>query len=228
MSFLTNLAKGFVRSTVNQVGRDTGKIISNKIYGDAHATPIKGVRHENGRYLNDLGNIITEHEFDITIREQGYKRTYFNNSLIIKLWGLFLGLSVTMIIHYYWGQYYALIPPILLVACGVGTIYSGKQSMTIISKQETPIFKTDLRYRDGRKITEYKEGNIMQEIPPTSGYIKAKRVIGVTYILLAVYMYASSLYIHSIEEPFSWHLFGKIILPAFAALILLHLVYRKQ
>ena len=30
MNFLTNLAKGFVRSAVNQVGKDTGKIVSNK------------------------------------------------------------------------------------------------------------------------------------------------------------------------------------------------------
>ena len=40
MSFLNNLAKGFVRSAVNQVGRDGGKVISNKIYGNQHSTPI--------------------------------------------------------------------------------------------------------------------------------------------------------------------------------------------
>ena len=41
MSFVKNLGKGFVRSTVNQVGRDGGKVISNKIYGDRHGTPIR-------------------------------------------------------------------------------------------------------------------------------------------------------------------------------------------
>lgn len=39
MGFIENLAKGFVRSAVNQVGRDTGKVVSNKIYGNAHARP---------------------------------------------------------------------------------------------------------------------------------------------------------------------------------------------
>ena len=33
MSFVKNLAKGFVRSAVNQVGRDGGRVISNSIYG---------------------------------------------------------------------------------------------------------------------------------------------------------------------------------------------------
>lgn len=228
MSFITNLAKGFVRSTVNQVGRDTGKIISNKIYGDAHATPIKGVKCEKGIYYGESDNILTEQEFTHIIRTQGYKKKYFNTNLIAKLWEFFLGLSATMIIHYYWGQYYALIPPILLIICGIATILIGNESMTITSNQEVPVFKTDLRCKDGRRLTEYKEVEALQEIPPTNGYKKAKRIIGSTYILLAIYMYVSSLYVHSLEEPFSWHLFGKIILPAFAAIILLHLVYRKQ
>jgi hypothetical protein len=32
MGFIGNLAKGFVRSAVNQVGRDTGRVISRKLY----------------------------------------------------------------------------------------------------------------------------------------------------------------------------------------------------
>jgi hypothetical protein len=42
MSFIQNLLKGFIKSTVNQVGRDGGKVISNKIYKDRHSTPISG------------------------------------------------------------------------------------------------------------------------------------------------------------------------------------------
>lgn len=41
MAFLNDLAKGFVRSAVNQVGRDGGKVISNQVYGNQHATPIR-------------------------------------------------------------------------------------------------------------------------------------------------------------------------------------------
>jgi len=39
-NFLNNLLKGFVRSAVNQVGKDGGKVISNQIYGNNHATPV--------------------------------------------------------------------------------------------------------------------------------------------------------------------------------------------
>ena len=44
-NFIQNLAKGFIRSAVNQVGRDGGKIISNQIYGDAHSTPYLSLIH---------------------------------------------------------------------------------------------------------------------------------------------------------------------------------------
>lgn len=39
MNFISNLGRGFVRSAINQVGRDGGRVISNKVYGDAHAMP---------------------------------------------------------------------------------------------------------------------------------------------------------------------------------------------
>lgn len=42
-SFFGQLAKGFIRSAVNQVGRDGGRVVSNQIYGDAHSAPIRGV-----------------------------------------------------------------------------------------------------------------------------------------------------------------------------------------
>lgn len=43
MGFGKNLAKGFVRSAVNQVGSDGGKVISNQLYGDAHSVPHRSV-----------------------------------------------------------------------------------------------------------------------------------------------------------------------------------------
>lgn len=39
-SFISNLAKGFVRSAVNQVGRDGGRVISNNIYNGQNYVPI--------------------------------------------------------------------------------------------------------------------------------------------------------------------------------------------
>ena len=39
-----NLLKTFINSAVRQVGRDGGKVISNKVYGDRHSTPIRVVQ----------------------------------------------------------------------------------------------------------------------------------------------------------------------------------------
>ncbi|MDE6037833.1 MAG: hypothetical protein K2G05_06185, partial [Duncaniella sp.] len=39
-SFISNLAKGFVRSAVNQVGRDGGRVISNNIYNGQNYVPV--------------------------------------------------------------------------------------------------------------------------------------------------------------------------------------------
>lgn len=43
MGFGKDLTKGLIRSAVNQVGRDTGKVVSNQLYGDAHSVPHRSV-----------------------------------------------------------------------------------------------------------------------------------------------------------------------------------------
>ena len=42
-NFGKNLVKGFIRSAVNQVGRDTGKVVSNQVFGNAHSRPVRSV-----------------------------------------------------------------------------------------------------------------------------------------------------------------------------------------
>ena len=51
MGFLNNLGKGLIRSAVNQVGRDAGRVVSNQLYGDAHSTPYRRVG--GGNYLDE-------------------------------------------------------------------------------------------------------------------------------------------------------------------------------
>ncbi len=41
MNFILQLLKGFIRSGVNQVGRDGGKVISNKVYRNSYSEPIR-------------------------------------------------------------------------------------------------------------------------------------------------------------------------------------------
>lgn len=64
-SFGMQLAEGFVRSTVNQVGRQTGNVIANNIYGNAHSTPFKIITEANKNvYLTEPIEEPTEYQFD--------------------------------------------------------------------------------------------------------------------------------------------------------------------
>ncbi len=71
MGFAKNLGKGFIRSAVNQVGRDAGKVISNQVYGDAHSTPhrIVGNKTIHNNEDNERVEYIKSHStFGIFIR----------------------------------------------------------------------------------------------------------------------------------------------------------------
>lgn len=57
-SFVNGLAKGFIRSAVNQVGRDAGKVVSNDLYGDRHSTPYRNV--SGNKRVVDVGEIKEE------------------------------------------------------------------------------------------------------------------------------------------------------------------------
>lgn len=57
MSLFKQLAKGFVRSAVNQVGRDGGRVISKKMYNTAHAAPVS--------VINEADNTALTHNYRI-------------------------------------------------------------------------------------------------------------------------------------------------------------------
>lgn len=57
--FLGSLAKGFIRSAVNQVGRDAGRCVSNGVYGDRHSVPYRNVSGGSGR-IAGYGDIEVE------------------------------------------------------------------------------------------------------------------------------------------------------------------------
>lgn len=63
MGFGKDLAKGLVRSAVNQVGRDAGKVVSNQLYGDAHSVPHRSVGSSGSGQPKFVGT--DEHEVRI-------------------------------------------------------------------------------------------------------------------------------------------------------------------
>lgn len=59
-SFINGLAKGFIRSAVNQVGRDAGRVVSNNIYGDAHSIPHRNVSDGGAGRVSSVGKVEDE------------------------------------------------------------------------------------------------------------------------------------------------------------------------
>lgn len=59
-SFINGLAKGFIRSAVNQVGRDAGRVVSNNIYGDAHSIPHRNVSAGGAGRVSSVGKVENE------------------------------------------------------------------------------------------------------------------------------------------------------------------------
>lgn len=48
-SFLKQLSKSFVRSAINQVGRDGGRVISNQLYNGKNYVPVANVGQQSGQ-----------------------------------------------------------------------------------------------------------------------------------------------------------------------------------
>ena len=61
---MNSLCKGFIRSAVNQVGRDYGRTISNQIFGDSHATPVRVVKTDRSNILWAPGQPNKENEIE--------------------------------------------------------------------------------------------------------------------------------------------------------------------
>ncbi len=82
---------GFIRSAVNQVGRDSGKVISNAMYGDLHATPIRHVGNGKGGQ-NEAPAELTEEMVQRAVARQN-----LNVGTWTMVWRLFLGFCFVFI-----------------------------------------------------------------------------------------------------------------------------------
>lgn len=227
MNFLSQLAKGFVRSTVNQVGRDTGRVISNQIYGNAHSTPIRGIKSENGVFYDETGIVIEDKELCKMLYNQGYKRVFFTSGIFQKMFIWMFGLVISFVICGFWGKFYALVPPIVLILISILKVVDAKKNMYISINKEIPLYKSDLRCKDGKRFVGYKTGEVDYHIHSTKSYFNCHIIIFLSYIFLAAYMYFVLCHFYTMENEFSWIELGQYCLIPLAVLIVLHFVFRK-
>lgn len=102
MSFISDLGQGFIRSAVNQVGRDGGKVISNQLYGNAHSTPIRGIGMTNkNEYINIAnGEFISPEQLRDKAMEEGFKCSACKYSTVTKIISFFSFLLLYFSVHF--------------------------------------------------------------------------------------------------------------------------------
>lgn len=201
MSFLGNLAKGFVRSAVNQVGRDTGRVVSNKLYGNSHSTPIRGVSCENGYYLDEESKKeITEKEFNEMLTREGYCIEHFTMNPFAKAFSWYLGMIGTGLIIAFDGGFWALLIPSMLILIAIFKYFGMKDHMNIYTKKMQATYKIDKRYSNCKRYVGESLQKVDYTINPTKSYKIDIIIICIIYVLLAVWMYHTAVVVNEISS----------------------------
>lgn len=184
MGFIQELGKGFIRSAVNQVGRDTGKIISNKIYGDAHATPIRNVgQSTSGTYFDTNTNQqLTLEQVLQYANSDGWIPEYSSYTWAQRFWLM----VIAVIIGSFLFPFSLTIPlvPIYLIYLGIKHI--NKKQTTYIKNVDAPTYKSDRRYKGGVKFDGMTSQKISISLNSTKEDKKKHNSLGFSYILCAI------------------------------------------
>ena len=168
MSFLNNLLKGFIRSAVNQVGRDGGRVISNQLYGDAHASP---VRLSQSQISTTTQTIEPQNTYNTPYN---FLSMAFADYFIFKI----IAYSFFSIIIVLIGSIYTYIR---------GVEYSKKQTMEIYGTVRTAITTTDRRYRTGTRVTGYRNRKTVIAVEPADySHLKYYKIKGKIYKTIAI------------------------------------------
>jgi len=176
MSFLNNLFKGFVRSSVNQVGRDGGRVISNKLYGDAHSTPIRVAQSPSV-----IKTITQQCEPQNTDNSPySFLSMAFADNLILRIVAYLLLCTLPFL-----GSLYTLLR---------GIEYTKKKQMEVYGTETIGIGKADRRFNSGVRVTHYKKRTVITGYAPADyahlKYYKTKgtiyKVIGWTYLITQI------------------------------------------
>lgn len=189
-NFLGNLGKGFIRSAVNQVGRDGGKVISNSLYGNAHATPIRGVfQSTNNQYFDEESNeIISPEELRQRAEMEGFKTCLFRYNPLIKILA-YIGSLLISFLYF---------PSIILFIYGVKKLF---QKTAFMKKKDTIAqYVSDHRYKDGRRLNGYVEKDIIIKVPCSHSERNILIRAGILYILLSFTSLYLGVYIYQMAE----------------------------
>jgi hypothetical protein len=157
MSFLNKLGKGFVRSMVNQVGRDGGKVVSNKIYGDAHSTPVRMVR-SSGSSLNE----------SVVVSGENVGLRAFGAFMVC----VFLPLIGTLVVL--WRSYVNY------------QRFLHKKEYNGFKIEGKSVYKSDLRFKSGARYIGYQDVKVPVVVEMTEKLRRGYREKAILYLIMSI------------------------------------------
>lgn len=167
MSFLNSLLKSFIRSAVNQVGRDGGKVISNQLYRGAHTTPIN-LQSQPSTSSSSTPSTPNQYQFlPLALADK----------LPLKIIAYIICTTLIPFI----GTLYVIYK---------GVLYSEKTTDEIYQIKDVPYGKPDKRYTSGVRILGYRKQKVIigyNPLPYTQ--IRYNQTKGIIYIIIAILPY---------------------------------------
>lgn len=182
MSFIGSLAKGFVRSAVNQVGRDGGKVISTSVYQNRHATPIRIVGSVSQDTINPPSS-----EYAINSRKDLVEARY-QPELLESGAVLYVFIAIGSIIL-------PIVGPVYWLYASYRNFFKKYTKFYRFSQQ--PVYVRDRRFKTGQRHDGYKRVKEYSAVAakPTSSERQ-------TYILKGIFALLLGIAITSIQ--YSW------------------------
>lgn len=167
MSFLGNLAKGFIRSAVNQVGRDGGKVISNNVYGDKHTIPTRNINNEVQNFIT-ANNSQTVDRADLL--QEGFKEELMSNGVVMNIFIIIGSFSLPILGSLYWAI--------------IGLMNLFKNTTKFYTFKQQAVYKSDRRYSSGKRLEGYQNVKVysIHKIIAT----KSERIIYFTKSIIAL------------------------------------------
>lgn len=168
MSFISNLIKGFIRSAVNQVGRDGGRVISNNIYQNNHSTPISST--------NILQNINNVEE----VAQHQQERINTSNNIIKYIIAFIFTYSLPII-----GS---------IITIVYGAIKMGKTTKNVYKTEQKRVQIADKRYKGGYRLENKMVSYTIQEPLSAENLLivqkkgKTYLLIGASYIIILIFI----------------------------------------
>ena len=180
MALFDKLARGFVQSAVNQVGRDSGRVISNRVYCDAHATPIRRV---DSSATSSVSGSLASKDGVVEVSQDEVRRSCIEGGYKLKLSRTSVGQVVGVALL---GAIPLFISPALFALAAIRRIWYFFSDDAIYAKRAMLARRVpDRRYSLGYRVEGYEMGWDEVKIPPTLIERMGHLAIAFLYIVIS-------------------------------------------